>query len=157
MTDIRSTITAIMTPHAGRTGGLITALRAVQDALGRLPAETDAAAASVFNLSRAEVKGVISFYADFHREPKGGTVVRLCAAEACQSQGGRALRADVEQRFALKTGATSASKDMTLEAVYCLGLCSVGPAAMVGDGLVGRATAERVEAAVSRRAREAGR
>ncbi|MEQ8936670.1 MAG: NAD(P)H-dependent oxidoreductase subunit E [Amphiplicatus sp.] len=157
MTDNHSTITAMLTPHVGRTGGLITALRAVQDALGHLPPETDAVAASVFNLSRAEVKGVISFYADFHREPKGRTVVRLCAAEACQAQGGRALRAEVERKFALKTGATSASKDLTLEAVYCLGLCSVGPAAMVGGRLVGRATAERVVAAVSRHAKEASR
>ena len=75
-------LTKIMESYAGETGGLITALRAAQDAFGHLPAETDAVAAETFNLSRAEVKGVISFYADFHREPKGRTVVRLCAAEA---------------------------------------------------------------------------
>ena len=143
----------IIAPFVGRTGGLISALRAVQDTHGFLPAETDAAAAQAFNLTRAEVKGVISFYADFHRAPKGETVVRICAAEACQAVGGRALTRAVEQTFALKMGETSASGDVTLEPVYCLGLCSCAPAAMVGDKLVVRANAEKVVSAVTRAAK----
>ena len=74
----------IVQPHIGRTGGLISALRAIQAEYGYLPPETEMAAAAAFNLTRAEVKGVISFYADFVRQPKGETVIRLCAAEACQ-------------------------------------------------------------------------
>ena len=143
----------IIAPFVGRTGGLISALRAVQDTHGFLPAETDAAAAQAFNLTRAEVKGVISFYADFHRAPKGETVVRICAAEAWQAVGGRALTRAVEKTFALKMGETSASGDVTLEPVYCLGLCSCAPAAMVGDKLVVRANAEKVVSAVTRAAK----
>lgn len=144
------TLKAIIEPFVGRTGGLISALRAVQKELGYLPPETDAAAADLFNLTRAEVKGVISFYADFTRAPKGETVVRLCAAEACQAAGGRDLCAAVEKKFALKMGETSASKDLTLEPVYCLGLCSVAPSAMVGERLLGKANAEKIEKAVTR-------
>lgn len=143
-------LTAIMEPWVGKTGGLITALRSAQAAFGYLPTQTDAIAADIFNLTRAEVKGVISFYADFHREPKGRTVVRLCVAEACQAAGGRALQAAVEKRFAFNVGETSASRDLTLEPVYCLGLCSCAPAAMVGERLLGRADAGRIEAAVER-------
>ncbi|MEM9617000.1 MAG: NAD(P)H-dependent oxidoreductase subunit E [Pseudomonadota bacterium] len=143
-------LTAIMEPWVDKTGGLITALRSAQEKFGYLPAQAEAIAAEAFNLTRAEVKGVISFYADFHREPKGRTVVRLCAAEACQAAGGRALQTAVEKRFALKVGETSASRDLTLEPVYCLGLCSCAPAAMVGERLVGRADAGRIEAAVER-------
>ena len=150
---------AIIAPFAGRpsarkTGGLISALRAVQNAHGFLPAETDAAAAKAFNLTRAEVKGVISFYADFHRQPKGEVVVRLCAAEACQAAGGREMIAAVEKKLALKMGETAASRDVTLEPVYCLGLCSTGPAAMVGGRLVGMADANKIEKAIARAKKE---
>jgi len=150
MDAVETRLTTIMTSHVGQTGGLITALRSAQAAFGYLPPETDAVAAEAFNLSRAEIKGVISFYADFHRAPKGRTVVRLCAAEACQAAGGRTLQAAVEKHYALKSGETSASNDLTVEPVYCLGLCSCAPAAMVGDKLVGRADVDRIAQAVDR-------
>jgi formate dehydrogenase subunit gamma len=145
----------IIASFVGRAGGLIAALRAVQARVGCLPVETEAAAASAFNLTRAEVKGVISFYADFHREPKGRCVIRLCAAEACQAQGGRELERDVVKKFALQPGATSASRDLTLEHVYCLGLCSAGPAAMIGEELMARATPPKIAAAFDRRGKSA--
>lgn len=143
-------LAGLISPYVGRTGGLISALRAVQDAFGYLPEEAGSVAAEAFNLSRAEVRGVISFYADFHDRPKGRTVVRLCAAEACQAAGGRALTEAVEKAFALKMGETSASGDVTLEPVYCLGLCSCAPAAMVGERLVGRADLESLETALAK-------
>ncbi|WDI31349.1 NAD(P)H-dependent oxidoreductase subunit E [Hyphococcus flavus] len=144
----------IIEPYVGRTGGLISALRAVQAEVGYLPEETEAVAGDLFNITRAEVKGVISFYHDFTREPKGETVVRLCAAEACQAAGGRQFVSEVEKQYALKMGETSASKDITLEPVYCLGLCSCAPAAMVGGRLVGMASAAKVEKAIERVKRE---
>lgn len=154
MNAVEAKLASIVKTHVGKTGGLITALQAAQEAFGFLPPETDAVAADAFNLSRAEVKGVISFYADFHREPKGKTVVRVCAAEACQAAGGRDVIAAVEKKLGLKLGETSASKDVTLEPVYCLGLCSCGPAAMVGERLVGMADADKIANAVERDKKE---
>lgn len=148
------TLANLIEPYVGKTGGLITALHAVQKEHGFLPSETEAVAADVFNLSRAEVKGVISFYHDFARAPKGDTVVRVCAAEACQAVGGRRLATDLEEKFGLKMGETSASNDMTLEPVYCLGLCSCAPAAMVGDRLVARADADKIARAVEKTKKE---
>lgn len=144
----------IMRPHAGKTGGLISALHAVQDKLGYLPRETEAAAAHVFNVSRAEVKGVVSFYSDFRRAPVSGICVRVCAAEACQAAGGRALLEEIESRYAVTCGVVSSSADLTLEPVYCLGLCSVAPAAMVGDKLLARADLTAVEMALAGAQRE---
>jgi formate dehydrogenase subunit gamma len=145
--DKAAVIAEIVQPFVGRAGGLISALRAVQSAIGCLPPETENIAADAFNLTRAEVKGVIGFYSDFHREPKGRCVMRLCAAEACQAQGGRELEREICKRFALNAGETSASADLTLEHVYCLGLCSAGPAAMVDGGLMAKATPEKLAAA----------
>ena len=144
----------LITPHVSKTGGLVSALRDVQDAYGFVPETADAVAADLFNLSRAEVRGVVSFYSDFSREPKGATVVRLCAAEACQSVRGREFIAAVEEKLGIKMGETSASKDVTLEPVYCLGLCSAAPAAMVGKQLVGAADEEKIAGALARAQRE---
>ena len=138
----------IVAPHRSKTGGLITALRAVQSRYGYLPDAIETVAADIFNRSRAEVRGVISFYSDFSCAPKGETVVRLCAAEACQAAGGRALAAAVEKSCAAKMGETSPSGRVTLEPVYCLGLCSAAPAAIVNDRLIGLASEEKIEKAI---------
>lgn len=140
-------LTDLIQPFVGRAGGLISALRSIQSRIGYLPPDTEGAAASAFNLTRAEVKGVVSFYSDFTRAPKGRMVIRLCAAEACQAQGGRELQSEIEKRLALKPGATSASGDLTFEHVYCLGLCSAGPAAMIDGRLMAKASTERICAA----------
>ncbi len=142
--DIRT----IAVPFVSEVGGLITALRAVQSARDCIPQSADEVLADLFNLTRAEVRGVISFYTDLTRAPKGKTAVRVCAAEACQAAGGRALANAAENLCGVKMGETSASGDISLEPVYCLGLCSAAPAAMVGEKLVARASEERLAEAM---------
>ena len=108
--------------------------------------------ADVLNLTRAEVHGVVSFYHDFRRDPAGRHVVRLCRAEACQATGGEALAARAEAALGIATGATTADGRVTLEAVYCLGLCAVAPSAMIDGRLVGRldeGTLDRLLAALA--------
>ncbi len=135
----------LVSPFQRKTGGLISALRAIQGTYRCIPKQADEVLADIFNVSRAEVRGVISFYADFTREEKGKVVVKVCAAEACQAVGGRKLATELSDVLGLKMGETTLLKEVTLEAVYCLGLCSCAPAVMVGDKLVGRADAKKVE------------
>ena len=130
--------------HVGETGGLITGLRHVQERCGFVPGETVRIAAELFNISQAEVRGVVSFYADFRAEKTGKNHIRLCVAEACQSVGSRAIERDLEDRFGLKMGSTDSAGQVTVEPVYCLGLCSCAPAAEVNGKLIGRADGERI-------------
>lgn len=91
-------------------------------------------AASAYNLSQAEVLGAVSFYHDFRRTPPGRHVVQLCGAEACQAMGVRALAAQLaEQTAPTDEHGTTADGRLTIETVYCLGLCANGPAALI-DG-----------------------
>ncbi len=93
--------------------------------------------ADALNLSKAEVKGVISFYRDFRTSPPGRHVVALCRAEACQARGSEALASHLERAHGLSAGATK--HGVTLESTYCLGNCALGPAALVDEEtLVGR-------------------
>jgi len=110
--------------HAGREGPLLPILHDVQEAFGCVSPEAERAIAQALNLSRAEVHGVVSFYHDFTAQPDPRPAVQLCRAEACQARGVEALVAAAQ---------AAAGTSVRLSTVYCLGLCSSGPAARVGD------------------------
>ena len=118
-------------------GGLLPILHALQEAFGYIDTAAVPMIAAALNLSRAEVHGVISFYHDFRREPPGTHVLKLCRAEACQSMGGDALGAAARERLHLDWGETSADGRVSLEPVFCLGLCACAPAAMLDGKVVG--------------------
>lgn len=101
--------------------------------------------AKSLNLSRAEVHGVVSFYHDFRREPAGRVVVQICRAESCQSMGALALIERICARYNMGLGETSPA-GLTLEPVYCLGLCAQSPAALVNGRPHARLTAPRLDA-----------
>lgn len=113
--------------HAGMSGALLPLLHEVQAAFGHIPETALSPIADALNLSRAEVHGVVSFYPDFRRAPPARPVVKLCRAEACQARGAETLVPLAE-----------ADGRVSVETVYCLGLCASGPAAMVGKEVFGR-------------------
>jgi formate dehydrogenase subunit gamma len=138
----------IVAAHAGREGALLPILNDLLAAFGCVPKAAVPLLAEALNLSRAEVHGVISFYHDYRDAPAGRRVVRLCRAEACQSMGGEAVAAGLLARLGVDWGGTTADGEVTVEPVYCLGLCAVAPAALVDGEPVGRLDAARLAAAV---------
>ncbi len=139
----------IVEAHRGADGPLLPILHALQAAFGCVPRDAVPVIAEVLNLSRAEVHGVVSFYHDFRETPPGRRTVRLCRAEACQSMGGVAVAEAFLQRLSVDWGGTTADGELTVEPVYCLGLCGVAPAALVDGEPVGRLDAARLAAAVA--------
>jgi formate dehydrogenase subunit gamma len=105
--------------------------------------------AKALNLSRAEVHGVFTFYHDFRHKPAGRHVLKLCRAEACQAAGGDALAARAQAKLGVALGDTTADDRVTLEPVYCLGLCATAPSAMLDGRLVGRLDQKRLDALVA--------
>lgn len=141
----RDEVLAIVDRHRDRPGPLIEILHAVQDTLGCVPAEAVPLIAGALNLSRAEVHGVVSFYHHFRSAPRGRRVLRLCRAEACQSMNGRALEKHAMRSLGIGFGETTPDGGLTLEAVYCLGLCACSPAAMLDQEVHGRLTPDRLD------------
>jgi formate dehydrogenase subunit gamma len=129
---------AIIGRHVGREGPLLPILHDLQAAFGCIPREAVPVVAERLNLTRAEVHGVVSFYHDFRERPAGRHVLKLCRAEACQSVGGEAMAQSVLQRFGLEWDGTTPDGRLTVEAVYCLGLCACGPSAMLDGQPIGR-------------------
>ncbi|SEH81206.1 formate dehydrogenase gamma subunit [Paracoccus alkenifer] len=137
---------AIIARHRGDEGPLLPILHDVQAEWGMIPESAQPVIAQALGMSRAEIHGVVSFYHDFRQEPAGRHVLRLCRAEACQSVGADALAQQVRTALGLDWHETTPDGRLTLEPVFCLGLCACGPSAQLDDRLVGRATADRLVA-----------
>jgi formate dehydrogenase subunit gamma len=133
---------AILAAHDGLEGPLLPVLHALHARFGHLPPAALPVIAAALGLGRAEVHGVASFYHDFRRQPAGRRVIRLCRAEACQAVGGQALADHAQARLGIGWGETTPDGRVTLEPVFCLGLCACGPAALVDGAVAGRLTAE---------------
>lgn len=128
-------IDEILAEHEGREGPLLPTLHDVQAEFGCVDAESERLIAQGLNLSRADVHGVVSFYHDFHDKADPRPEVQICRAEACKARGVEALIAGAEK---------TAGERVKLTTVYCLGLCSAGPSARVGDRLHARLDAKRL-------------
>jgi formate dehydrogenase subunit gamma len=127
---------------------LLPIFHAVQDRLGFVPPGTLPLIARALNLSRADVYGALTFYHDFRTSPPGRHMLKLCRAEACQAVGSERLADEAFARWRVRFGETSPDGEVTLEPVYCLGNCALGPSALVDGRLLGRATVERLEASL---------
>jgi len=119
----------IIASHSRREGPLLPILHDIQEEFGCVDEAAKRQLATALNLSRAEIHGVVSFYHDFKAEPAHKPVLKLCRAEACKARGVEAILSEAE---------TAAADRVEIETIYCLGLCSVGPNAMVGKKLHAR-------------------
>ena len=140
----------IIAGESRREGATLPILHALQAAFGYVHAEAVPMIADALNLTRAEVYGVMSFYHDFRSTPPGRHVLRLCRAEACQSLGADALAAHVRQRLGVDWHDTTSDGSVTLEPVFCLGLCAVGPSALLDGTPLGRLDDARIDSALER-------
>ena len=143
---ITARVSEIIAAHQGIEGPLLPILHAIQHQFDHVPQAALPVIAQALSLSKAEVHGVMSFYHDFREEPAGRHVVKLCRAESCQSVGADRVAAHAQARLGVDWHGTTPDGAVTLEPVFCLGLCACGPAAMVDGRLVGRVDEARVDA-----------
>lgn len=144
--DASLRIAEILTDLKGLEGALLPILHAVQAEFGHVPQVALPQIAKALNISRAEVHGVMSFYHDFREAPAGRHVVKLCRAEACQAVGADRVAAHAKAALGVDFHATTPDNRVTLEPVFCLGLCACGPAAIIDGKLHGRVDAARLDA-----------
>lgn len=121
----QQTIRQVLDKRRNMPGALLPILHDIQDELGHVPSDAVADIADALNLSRAEVHGVISYYHHFRTDKPKGAVVQVCRAEACQSCGSEALWEHASQK--------TQGQNVTLESVYCLGLCATAPSMSIND------------------------
>jgi formate dehydrogenase subunit gamma len=144
-TEVAARTSAIIADLKGLEGPLLPILHSVQEEFGYVPQDSLPVIAEALNISKAEVHGVVTFYHDYRSHPAGRHVLKLCQAEACQSMGSDAMAAKAKQLLGIGFHETTADGAVTLEPVYCLGLCACAPSAMLDGEVIGRLDAEMLE------------
>jgi formate dehydrogenase subunit gamma len=135
----------IIAQHQNEKGAMLPILHALQEVFGCVPLDAEPLIASALNISRAEVHGTVTFYHDYRREPPGRRTLKLCLAESCQAAGGRAVEKRCKEKLGVEMGETTVDRRVTLEPVYCLGLCHSSPAAMLDHDVYGMLDEERLD------------
>ena len=148
-TDIAARARSVIDEFKDLEGPLLPILHGIQEEFGHVPSETVPVIADALNLSRAEVHGVVTFYHDYRSQPAGRHVLKLCRAEACQSMGADAIAAQISQALGIGFHETAKDDSVTLEPVFCLGLCACAPAAMLDGEVIGRLDADKIEEIVA--------
>jgi formate dehydrogenase subunit gamma len=139
-------IKALIAERSHLPGAMLPVLHAIQHAVGYIPSDAVPLIADGLNVSRAEVHGVITYYAHFRQQPAGRHVVQLCRAEACQARGADRLAQHATAALGCDFQQTTVDGSFTLEPVYCLGQCACGPAMMIDNELHARVTPARFDA-----------
>ena len=134
----------LLQPCTNLVGGIIHACHRLMAEFGYISDDQKRLLADIFNLSVAEVSGIISFYQDFKTSPQPPKTLRICTAEACQANRSRELVEAVEQHLGSKIPCHSKDGSTAVSFVYCLGLCPLGPAVEINGRLVVNANSDRV-------------
>jgi formate dehydrogenase subunit gamma len=146
--EITSRVEEILNNHKGMEGAMLPILHAIQAEFGYVPQDALPLIAQELALSKAEVHGVMSFYHDFRENPAGKHVLKLCRAESCKSVGADRVAAHAQKAMGIEWHETTADGRITLEPVFCLGLCACGPAAIIDGKLMGRVDEAKIDALI---------
>jgi formate dehydrogenase subunit gamma len=141
---ITARATSIVDEMKKLEGPLLPILHEIQNEFGYVPREALPVIASGLNLSRADVYGVVSFYHDYRDQPAGRHVLKICRAESCQAMGGDEMADRLRDALGVDWHGTSKDGAVTLEPVYCLGLCACSPSAMLDGEVIGRLDEDRI-------------
>lgn len=144
-----ATVVAVIDACKSMPGAMLPILHGIQEAVGYIPPDAIPMIADELNVSRAEVHGVITYYHHFRQQPAGKRLIRLCRAEACQARSADALVAHAKAVLGCDFHQTTTDGEVTLEPVYCLGQCAVGPNMTIGDELHARITPQKFDALIN--------
>ena len=137
-------VDAILERFAGVKGALIPVLQEAQGAYGFLPKDIISRIAQTLKIPVSQVYGVVTFYSQFHLNPRGRNIIRVCQGTACHVRGAKAVLKALEDELRIAPGQTTTDERFTLETVACLGACGLAPVLMINDDTHGRLTPETV-------------
>lgn len=137
-------LSALINEYRGKQGALIPVLQKAQGLYGYLPKEVMAMVANGLDLPLSQVYGVATFYAQFHLQPRGRNIIRVCLGTACHVRGAAKILAKVEEALNIRAGETTEDLRYTIESVACIGACGLAPVIMINDDTHGRLTPDRI-------------
>jgi NADH-quinone oxidoreductase subunit E len=137
-----SLIDHIISKYKGKKGGLITLLQEMQAVYTYLPKIALQRVEDELNYPLSELYAVATFYAQFKLQPSGKYSIKVCKGTACHVQNASAVMKAMSEHLKVLDGETTEDGKFTLEAVSCLGCCSLAPAMMIADDTFGKLTGD---------------
>ncbi|MCH4178938.1 MAG: NADH-quinone oxidoreductase subunit NuoE [Megasphaera sp.] len=137
-------IDEILTKYAGQEGSLIAVLQDTQELFNYLPKYVLIYISDQLGVPISDVYGVVTFYSQFHLNPRGRNIIRCCQGAACHVRGGKRILGTVEDVLGIKTGHTTEDQRFTLETIACLGACGMAPVMQINGETYGRLTPDDI-------------
>lgn len=124
---------------------IITVLQEIQNAFGYVQEETVDWFAERTNIPASKFYGVITFYSQFHLNPRGKNIITVCSGTVCHVKGASRIISRIREDLKLSEEKPT-TKDMlfTLENVNCVGACSIAPVVLVNDKVYGKMNSEKI-------------
>ena len=131
-------------------GALMPVLQAVQEAYGFIPEPCVDLVAERLNVYPSQIYGVLTFYAQFHLEPRGKYIIRVCKGTACHVKGANRIGDVVIDRLGITHAETTEDLKFTAEYVACIGACGMAPVIMVNDATYGSMTVQKMNEVIDK-------
>jgi NADH-quinone oxidoreductase E subunit len=132
----------ILIKYQGVNGALIPVLQEAQNAYGYLSKEVIEYISEKMDIPVSQIYGVVTFYSQFHLNPRGKNIIRVCQGTACHVRGAKNVLKAIEDKLHISAGSTTQDLKFTLETVACIGACGLAPVMMINEDTHGRLTPE---------------
>ncbi len=136
--NIQPEIIKLIEKYHNKKGILIPLLQDIQELYGYVPKEAVFIIAKTLSLHPVDIYGILSFYSQFHMEPKGKNTIKVCLGTACHVMGGNEIIKYFSENLKIQDGETTNDGIFTLEKVMCLGCCGMAPVVAVNENFYGR-------------------
>ncbi len=133
-----SVLDPIIDKYKDKKGSLIPLLQGTQDTLGYISQEAFKYLSEHTDYPVSELYGVATFYSQFRLTKAGKHIIKVCHGTACHVQNASALTEALKEELNIEDGETTDDGMFTLEAVACLGCCSLAPVMMIGEETYGK-------------------
>lgn len=144
-------LTALLDDYRGKKGNVIPVLQQAQEIFRYLPKSVLIKISEELDVPISRIYGVVTFYAQFHLEPRGENIIRSCQGTACHVRGAKAILAELQKALGLdEQNVTTPDLRFTLEKVACIGACGLAPVMMINDNTHGRLTPEAVRSILAK-------
>jgi NADH-quinone oxidoreductase subunit E len=140
----------ILDKFVNMQGALMPALQAIQESYGYIPEPTVHLTAERLNVYASQIYGVLTFYAQFHLEPRGKYIVRVCMGTACHVKGAGRIADVIKNQLGVGHAETTDDLKFTAEYVACIGACGMAPVIMVNDDTFGSLTVQKVDEVIAK-------
>ncbi len=146
----KAQIDEILAKYEGRKGALIPVLQEIQALYNYLPKDVLEYVAEMMKTPISQIYGLVTFYSQFHLNPRGRNIIRVCQGTACHVRGGKVILQAIEKQLGIKAGHTTEDLRFTLETIACVGACGLAPVMQINDDTHGRLTTEKLAAILDR-------